>query len=68
MRIILDINEDKIDFVLELLRNLPFVKFKQVSKVKSEQLNIISEGFEDLKKLKSGKIKGTPISELINEL
>ena len=68
MRIILDINEDKKDFVLELLRNLPFVKFKQVSKIKSEQLNVISEGFEDLKKLKSGKIKGTPISELINEL
>ena len=68
MRIILDINEDKKDFVLELLKNLPFVKFKQVSKVKSEQLNIISEGFEDLKKLQSGKMKGTPISQLINEL
>ena len=68
MRILLDINDDKVAFFMELLKNFPFVKAKPLTSQKAEVLLGIKEAVDEMKQIKKGKIKGTPAKDLLNEL
>jgi len=68
MRLILEIKESKVAFILELLKNFSFVKIKTVSDEKSRQLESISNAFTELELIKQGKLKGVPARELMDEL
>ena len=68
MKVLLDIKENKADFVLELLNSLNFVKVKPLSNKKAEIMNNIKEAFEEMELIKQGKLKGTPVRELLDEL
>lgn len=68
MKVLLDIKENKADFVLELLNSLNFVKVKPLSNEKAEIMNNIKEAFEEMELIKQGKLKGTPVRELLDEL
>jgi len=70
MKVLLDIKDDKVDFVMELLKNFKFVKAKKLKEYsyKEEVLNNVREAVEEMKLIKAGKLKGTPAKDLLNDL
>lgn len=69
MKFILEINENKVAFFLEILKNFKFVKkVTPLSDSKAILIQDIQESIHELKDIKSGKIKGIPANNLLNEL
>lgn len=68
MKVLLEIKEDKVAFVMELLSSLKFVKAKPLSPYKSEVLEGLQQAVEEMKQVKEGKLKARPIQELLDEL
>ncbi|MET3978765.1 hypothetical protein ABIB62_001334 [Mucilaginibacter sp. UYP25] len=68
MKILLDIQDDKASFVLEVLKNFKYVKTKPLTDENSRFLSELKEAVEDVKLIKAGKLKGRPAEELLDEL
>lgn len=68
MKILLDIEDEKAAFILELLSNFKFVKAKSISLGKAEILEGLKESVEEVNRIKSGKQPGKQLSELLDEL
>ena len=68
MKVILEVKDSKADFVMELLNSFSFVKAKPLTPYKEEVLLDIKQAVEEIKLIKTGKLKGTPARDLINEL
>lgn len=68
MKVLLDIQDNKVPFVMELLKNLSFVKTKQLTNYKAEVLESIKEAVEEMNLIKQGKLKGIPAKELLDDL
>ncbi|RYU90342.1 hypothetical protein EWM62_12505 [Mucilaginibacter terrigena] len=68
MKILLDIQDDKASFILEVLKNFKYVKTKPLTEANSQFLHELKEAVEDVKLIKAGKLKGRPAEELLNEL
>jgi hypothetical protein len=68
MKVLLEIKESKVSFVMELLKSLSFVKVKPLSDEKAALLTDIKEAVEELNLIKQGKLKGIPAKDLLNEL
>lgn len=65
---LLDIKDSKAEFVLELLKNLSFVKTKTLTPYKANILEGIKEAVEEMKLVKAGKLKARNAEDLFNEL
>jgi hypothetical protein len=68
MKVLLDIKDNKAGFVLELLKNLPFVKAKTLTPSKAQVLEELREAVENMTLIKQGKLKARPAKELLDEL
>lgn len=68
MKILLDIQEDKVAFVMELLDSLSFVKAQLVSDEEIEVVRDVREAVEELNLMKEGKLKGISAQQLLDEL
>jgi hypothetical protein len=68
MKVILDIKDNKAAFVMELLKNLPFVKAKLLTPYKEEVLQGIKEAVEEMKLIKAGKLKARNAEDFLDEL
>lgn len=68
MRVILEIKDNKAEFVMELLNSLSFVKAKPITDEKAKLMEEIKEAVENLNLVKKGKVKARLASELLNEL
>lgn len=68
MKVLLDIKDDKVAFVMELLNSLSFVKAKPLSNEKAELMSDIREAVEELKLVRQGKLQARNAENLINEL
>ena len=69
MKLILDIrNESKVPFIMEFLKNLSYVKTKPLNDEKALLIEDIREAVEEMKLVKSRRIKARPIEDLLNEL
>ena len=68
MQLLVDIQDHKADFVLELLNNLKFVKTKQISQAKYEFMSDLATAVQEVNEIKSGKSAGKPIQNLLDEL
>jgi len=68
MKVLLDVQDSKASFVMELLGNLNFVKAKPITKEKATLINDVREAVEELKLIRQGKLEGIPAKELLNEL
>ena len=68
MKILLEIKDNKAAFVMELLRNLSFVKAKPLTDTKAQLLEEMKEAVEEMKLVKSGKKKARNAEEFLNEL
>ena len=68
MKIILDIKDEKASFMMEVLKNFKDVKTTPLSAYKADVLEGIKEAVDEMKQIKSGKLKGIPARELLDEL
>lgn len=68
MKVLLDIKDNKVDFVMEMLRNFSFIKAQPLSPYKTRVLQDLKEAVENLNLVKQGKLKARPAKDLLNEL
>jgi len=68
MRVLLEIKDNKALHLMEVLKSLPYVKAKTISKEKSILMEEIKEAVEELKLVRQGKLKGIPAKQLLDEL
>ena len=66
--VLLNIKDDKADFVMELLRSFKFIKAEKITSEKAKLIKDIKEAVEEMKLIKAGKLKGRPAEELLDEL
>jgi hypothetical protein len=55
MKILLDIKDDKADFIMELLHNFKFVKALPLTPYKAKVLEGLKEAVEEVNQIKAGK-------------
>lgn len=70
MKVLVDVNDNKADFIIELLNNFPFVKAKSISPAKARLLEEMKETVENLNLVKHGtraKIDIRGARRLMNE-
>ncbi|MBI3142951.1 MAG: hypothetical protein HYZ16_08995 [Bacteroidetes bacterium] len=69
MKLLLDIKDDKVSMLMELLKELRFVKkITPLTDAKSDLVQDIREAVEELKLVREGKLKARNAEDLINEL
>tara|TARA_R110002072_G_scaffold258181_2_gene416835 strand:- start:1048 stop:1254 length:207 start_codon:yes stop_codon:yes gene_type:complete len=68
MKVLLDIKDANALHLLEVLKSLPYVKTQQLTDEKAELMSDIREAVENLKLVRSGKLKARPAKDLLNEL
>lgn len=68
MKVLLDIKDNKADFVMELLDSLSFVKTKKLTDEKTQLIEEIKEAVEEMKLIRAGKKKARNAQDFINEL
>ncbi len=68
MKVILDIKDDKAEYILEILRNLKNVKIKPLKSNKEKFIEGFKEAIEEVKLARAGKIKLKSARELLDEL
>lgn len=68
MKVLLNIQDSKAEFFMEVLKKFSFVKAKPLTDSKAEILEGIKEAVEEMKLIKVGKLQARPVEELLNEL
>jgi hypothetical protein len=68
MKLLLEIEENKAAFVLELLQNFRFVKTKQLNSDHSLLLEELKESVDYVNLIKKNKFTPKPLNILLNEL
>lgn len=68
MKLLLDVKDSKIDFVMELLKSLSFVKAERISPSKAVFLKELKHSVEQVSLAKKGKVKLKSAEQLLNEL
>ena len=68
MKLLVDVKDSKVDFVVELLNSLPFTKTKKLSADKAQLLSELNEAIENVNLVKQGKLKAKPLKQLLDEL
>lgn len=68
MKVLLDIKEERAQFVLGLLRRLPYVKVKPFTPFQFDVLDSTRAALEELELIKEGKLEGRDAEELLNEI
>jgi hypothetical protein len=67
-RVILDIPDNKINFFLELAKNLGFKKVQRLSKEQKEFVDDLKDSLNEVELHRLGKIKLQPARDFLNEL
>jgi hypothetical protein len=68
MRVLLEVKDNKVDFILELLNNFSFVKAEAISDEKDQLLSDLKDAAEQIRLHKQGKLKLKTAQDLLNEL
>jgi len=67
--VFLKVEEDKLQFFLELIKSLDFVQIQDYEEDSKEEIEAnVREGFEELQKYKKGKLKTTSAKDFIDAL
>jgi len=67
-QVTLNIKEGKFQFFMELVKNFDFVQIDPDGDSKEEVMTNLKQGFKEMKLYKQGKMRGTPLNDLLNEL
>ncbi len=68
MKVLVDVKDNKGDFILELLNSFSFATAKSISPANAALLEEIKEAVENLNLVKQGKLRARPAKDLLDEL
>jgi hypothetical protein len=68
MKFVLEVKENKVELLMALLNDLPYVKTKQLTPYKAKVLEDVAEAVEELNLVLSGKLEAKDANDLLNEL
>lgn len=68
MKLIVDVKENKAEFLLEVLRNFSFVKATPISEEKAKIISDLKEAVDEVKLAKEGKIQLQSAEDFLNEI
>ena len=68
MKVLLDIEDSKVDFVMELLGSLSFVKAEPLTAKKSDTLKGLKKAVEEVNLIKAGKKKSVSLNSFLDGL
>jgi hypothetical protein len=68
MKLLLDIQDNKADALMKVLKDLPYVKTQLLSPAKALFLTELKEAVTELNLVKAGKKKARNAEEFLNEL
>ncbi|CAN5917197.1 hypothetical protein BH24BAC1_BH24BAC1_16940 [soil metagenome] len=68
MKVLLDIKDNKADFLMELLNSLSYVKVKPISDNKAQLIEDLQEAVEEMKEIRAGKKKARDAEDFLHEL
>ena len=69
MKILLEVQENKAGFLIELLKSISYVKkATPISASKAEIMKDISKAIEEFKLIREGELKGIPVKNLLDEI
>ena len=68
MKVLLEIKDDKASALLEVLKDLPFVKITILITEKDILIQEIKEAVSNLKLVRTGKLKARDARQLLSEL
>jgi len=68
MKVLLDVKDSKADYLLEMLKKLPYVKAQQITEAKAQLMSEIREAVEELKLIRAGKKEARNAEDFLNEL
>ena len=68
MKVVLEISENRVEFILNLLKKYTFVRVKTIKRPKEELIKDIQTAVEEMKLIKEGKLKPRPVTELLDEI
>lgn len=67
-RVVIDIPDNKLNFFLELVKNLGFKKVRKLSDEQKEFVDDLRHSLEQVKQHRDGKIKLQSAEDFLNEL
>jgi len=68
MKVILDIEDDKYDSVIKMLKKFSHIKVTPITPHKAQILKDLKEAVENLNLVKQGKLKARRAKDLLDEL
>ena len=68
MKVILDINDNKADFILDWLKQYTYVKIKPMKRSKEELLKDIKNALSEVELIESGQKEGKLLKDFLDEL
>jgi hypothetical protein len=68
MKFVLEVKESKVEMLMALLNDLPYVKTKPLSPYKAKVLEDVIEAVDEVNLVISGKLEARNAEELLNEL
>ena len=68
MKLLLEIKDNKAEFILELLKNFSFVKTEPITPAKAEFLRELKGAVSEVTLAKQGKIKLQSAKDFLNDL
>ncbi|MDN3579690.1 hypothetical protein [Mucilaginibacter flavus] len=68
MKFVLDVKENKVEMLMALLNDLPYVKAKPLTPYKAKVLEDIKDAVDELNLVLAGKLEARNADDLLNEL
>jgi len=68
MKLLVEIKDNKAEFIIELLKSFSYVKTKTITPHKAQVLEELKEAVDNMNLVKEGKLKARPAKDLLNEL
>lgn len=68
MQYLLEVDDNKDRFLLEVLKHFRFVKTRPLTKANMQFVKELQQSIEEVKKAKQGKIKLQKAKDMLNEL
>lgn len=68
-QVVLQVEDVKYQFFMELMSSLDFVQVKEDEGDTKEEIIVnLEKGFQEMKLYQEGKVKGTPLTDFLREL
>jgi hypothetical protein len=68
MKVLLDIKDDKAPHLIEVLKDLPYVKIKFLTHHQSKIIEDVHQAVEEMQLITQGELKARKADKLFNEL